>query len=148
MKTATHRNFGEGSALRMLCRWSSAIPALTLALIFPFASQALAQGQGQPPNGKPVAGQALGPFDFKGALRDLPKADLNANARHQPLRPKPASGQITGSLQGGPPDPLLPYSSPNLPSPAPFTPPPFIDFDGTPGGNPPDTNGVVGPNHY
>jgi len=147
MKTALHRNSGEPGAFRMLCRWGSAI--LMLALIFAFVGHASAQGQGQPPNGNPVAGQALGPFEFKGDLRDLPTADLDANARHQPLRPKPAPGQKPGTPQKrSPQDPLLPYSSLKLASPAPFTPPPFVDFDGTPGGDPPDTNGVVGPNHY
>src|SRR5258706_16026642 len=109
MRIVTHSNSGEQGARRVLCRWASAFLALTMALVLPFLGQALAQGQ--PPNGKPVAGQGLGPFDFKGDLRSLPKADLKANARHQNLRPKSPPGLTTGAAHGGPPDPLVPYSS-------------------------------------
>src|SRR5690242_16420010 len=125
MKTALHRNSGEPDVFRRVYRWGSAI--VMLALLFPFAGQASAQEQGPSPNGSPVAGQALGPFDFKGDLRDLPIADLDANARHEPLRPKPPPGQKPAPQKRSPQDPLVPYSSIKLASPAPFTPPPFID---------------------
>ncbi|HEV2198599.1 MAG TPA: DUF11 domain-containing protein [Bryobacteraceae bacterium] len=118
---------------------------LASALLLVPANQAFAQGV----SSGPVVGQALGPFVFNGDLRSLPNADLNANAK---LRSHPRAlptGLITGPPQGGPPDPLLPpSSSQKTASSAPFIASPIVNFDGTPGGDPPDTNGVVGPNHY
>src|SRR5229473_1275515 len=102
----------------------------------------------------PVVGQALGPFEFTGSVRSLPKADLKAQGKYQhPIHGPLLPGQTPGGPQGGPIDPLVQIGgsqspSPNLGSPAPFIPAPIVGFDGIPGGNPPDTNGVVGPNHY
>jgi len=90
-------------------------------------------------------GKGLGPFPFDGDLRSLPPADLRAQSQveaplHAPLLP---GKKTTVPLQKEPLDMLLEYVSP-----IPLIQSPFNDFPGIPGGNPPDTNGVVGPNHY
>jgi uncharacterized repeat protein (TIGR01451 family) len=89
-------------------------------------------------------GKGLGPFSFDGDLRNLPKTDPNA-LRYLEL-PPPAPllpGHTPGGPKGGPTDPLIQLYQPfEILS-------PILGFPGTDNfGNPPDTNGVVGPDHY
>ena len=73
MRIVTHSNSGEQGARRVPRRWASAFLALTLALAFPFLGQALAQGNGQPPNGMGFVhrGVAVWRDTRTGALRVL-----------------------------------------------------------------------------
>ncbi|OGO29036.1 MAG: hypothetical protein A2Z16_00615 [Chloroflexi bacterium RBG_16_54_18] len=95
------------------------------------------------------SGQGLGPFTFDGDLNSLPLADLRAQSQVEALRPGSflpapiASAASSSAPSLGSIDYLIQYNLPveNIPS-------PILDFPGMPGGNPPDTNGVVGPNHY
>ncbi len=90
-------------------------------------------------------GTGLGPFSFDGDLTSLPLADLSAQSRIEALRPGVfLPGPVTsGAPSSAPVDYLIQFTLPaeNIAS-------PILDFPGMPGGNPPDTNGVVGPNHY
>jgi len=90
------------------------------------------------------SGQGLGPFTFEGDLRSLPLADLRAQSQVEALRPgSPLPAPITSAPSAAPMDYLIQFNLPiaNISI-------PILSFPGMPGGNPPDTNGAVGPNHF
>ena len=114
--------------------------SLTSLVLSPAAAQGLAKGEG------PVVGQGLGPFVFNGDLSNLPPADLNAQARFE------------GLLHAPPPCLRVRWAVPlglsswillrQLTAPLNNISAPLLALPGMSGGNPPDTNGVVGPKIY
>jgi hypothetical protein len=61
-------------------------------------SQASAQSRPQAPRSRAAVGHALGPFEFNGDLRSLPKAEPSAISNQESLRPGLPSGLKRGCV--------------------------------------------------
>ena len=123
-------------ALKHLLRVGLLIALALIASAISSSAAVYAQGGGQ----NPTIYKGLGPFVFKGDLRRLPKANLSRRPKFRLPAPAPL---LLGRAPGGPRDSLTRPFKPSTKMPAPIQ-----TFGGPSNVDPPDTNGVVGPNHY